>query len=182
MGDLDSTVSSEPVRPWMVKPSRKAASIFLTASTKGVFHRPLSEQQAAEGQHPQTSLSARGGSSGEGSLGCQSPRKAEVTRPYTTPGLHCLVEGSPVVPRGTRQVPSAHRPTSLPPRSVMSRTHVDPYKVRGHYPRQGTPHSLAYHNPLERSAAHAGWGPNVSVCASVSIAGSAECGELRYGL
>eukprot|EP00429_Kryptoperidinium_foliaceum_P009521 CAMPEP_0176011400 /NCGR_PEP_ID=MMETSP0120_2-20121206/5265_1 /TAXON_ID=160619 /ORGANISM="Kryptoperidinium foliaceum, Strain CCMP 1326" /LENGTH=164 /DNA_ID=CAMNT_0017344263 /DNA_START=62 /DNA_END=553 /DNA_ORIENTATION=+ len=122
--------------PWCRPPPRSGKDIFAAAARAGTFH----------------------------TTGGQGP-PAKATRPADTTGLSRLVAGDPVIPRGTVQVPRARREAELPVRMTSP-----PFELalafRNKYPRQGTPFSLAYHNPRERRAAHDGFGPMVSRFAS----------------
>mmetsp|Transcript_135661 Transcript_135661/g.343341 ORF Transcript_135661/g.343341 Transcript_135661/m.343341 type:complete len:159 (+) Transcript_135661:86-562(+) len=136
MSEDDHQSVEEPILPWLRSPPRTAASIFLSHSNKGTFLRSLEL------------------------IGKQKP-----TRPDQSFGLSRLVEGNPVVPRGTVQVPTVHRATSIPVR--LTSPPLDLSKARvNYYPRHGTPRSLLYRHPCERRAAHDGFGPEVSVFAS----------------
>jgi len=92
------------------------------------------------------------------------PVKMSFTTPVNTRALARLVEGAPVREDGEKLVPAAHRPSSIPVRPSWY-TPQDT-KMRGRYPRSGTPNSLAYRNPWERVGAHAGWGEQVSTSLS----------------
>mmetsp|Transcript_14543 Transcript_14543/g.37615 ORF Transcript_14543/g.37615 Transcript_14543/m.37615 type:complete len:182 (-) Transcript_14543:19-564(-) len=147
MNDEESQSSTESVLPWQKTPPRRAASIFLSGRGKGVFLREI-----------------------------DAAKKPKSTRADNSVGLSRLVEGSPVVgPRGgIVQVPQVHRPASITPKLASPCFEGIERKPPALYPRHGTPRSLAYHSPIERMGAHAGWGPTVSLCASVPASAYGE--------
>mmetsp|Transcript_12862 Transcript_12862/g.30138 ORF Transcript_12862/g.30138 Transcript_12862/m.30138 type:complete len:166 (+) Transcript_12862:58-555(+) len=136
----------ETVAVWMRPPRRRAASIFGSHGTKGTFFKDV------------------------------PPRRSTVVQRSSV--LDCLFEGRPVASAfckdGEKLVPTAHLPLAVPVRTVTNFDETVASSLRpGHssrgvcrYPREGTEFSLAYRNPYERAGAHAGWGPEVSVCAS----------------
>mmetsp|Transcript_29914 Transcript_29914/g.56103 ORF Transcript_29914/g.56103 Transcript_29914/m.56103 type:complete len:168 (-) Transcript_29914:107-610(-) len=138
----DATDVDTPPRTWAVEPPRTAKSIFHKSTTAGTFIRPVTAPS--------------------------------VTRFDPVPGLPNLVQGVPASPRGKRLVPHAHRMPSIPVRGATPngpwaecRTGTPSERTRrAAWPRQGTDNSLMYRNPLERRAAHDGWGEEVSLCAS----------------
>ncbi|CAL1160083.1 unnamed protein product [Cladocopium goreaui] len=124
-------------RTWAVEPPRTAKSIFHKNTRAGTFHRPTTAP--------------------------------EFTRFDPVPGLPNLVQGVPASPRGKRLVPHAHRMPNIPVRGATAagpwaECIVSPRKAA--WPRHGTENSLMFRNPLERRAAHEGWGEEVSHCAS----------------
>ncbi|CAE7214981.1 unnamed protein product [Symbiodinium natans] len=123
-----------PPRNWAVEPPRSAKSIFHKFTGTGTFMRPTTAPT--------------------------------ITRFDPVPGLPNLVQGVPASPRGKRLVPGAHRMPVIP---VKGATPSGPWAEcrgapshermrRAAWPRQGTENSLMYRNPLERRAAHDGWG------------------------
>ncbi|CAE7434171.1 CCD1 [Symbiodinium necroappetens] len=131
-----------PQRSWAAEPPRSAKAIFHKHTTTGTFIRPITAPS--------------------------------VTRFDPVPGLPNLVQGVPASPRGKRLVPAAHRMPAIP---VKGATANGPWAEcrgatpnermrRAAWPRQGTENSLMYRNPMERRAAHDGWGEEVSLCAS----------------
>ncbi|CAK9061158.1 unnamed protein product [Durusdinium trenchii] len=139
-------------RTWAVEPPRSAKSIYQSSTTTGTFLRP-------------------------------------TTAPVTTrfdpvPGLPNLVSGVPASPRSKRLVPHAHRMPSIPvrgatPRGPWAECTTSPRK--GAWPRQGTENSLMFRNPLERRAAHDGWGEDVSLCASPAPGPQAQTTQATSG-
>lgn len=124
-------------RTWAVEPPRSAKSIFHKNTRAGTFHRPTTAP--------------------------------EFTRFDPVPGLPNLVQGVPASPRTKRLVPHAHRMPNIPVRGATAagpwaECIVSPRKAA--WPRHGTENSLMFRNPLERRAAHEGWGEDVSHCAS----------------
>eukprot|EP00434_Breviolum_minutum_P029206 symbB.v1.2.025834.t1/scaffold2535.1/size76746/4 len=124
-------------RTWAVEPPRTAKSIFQKSTRAGTFLRPTTAP--------------------------------DFTRFDPVPGLPCLVQGLPASPRGKRLVPHAHRMPNIPVKGATAagpwaECSVSPRKAA--WPRQGTENSLMFRNPLERRAAHNGWGEDVSVCTS----------------
>ncbi|CAJ1418929.1 unnamed protein product [Effrenium voratum] len=124
-------------RAWAAEPPRSGKSIFQKAAAAGTFLRPTTA--------PTT------------------------TRFDPVPGLPNLVQGIPASPR-KQLVPAAHRMPSIP---VRGATPSGPWAEcrssasrRAVWPRQGTENSLMFRSPLERRAAHEGWGEEVSICAS----------------
>eukprot|EP00928_Gymnodinium_smaydae_P079692 TRINITY_DN63550_c0_g1_i1.p1 TRINITY_DN63550_c0_g1~~TRINITY_DN63550_c0_g1_i1.p1 ORF type:complete len:175 (-),score=14.86 TRINITY_DN63550_c0_g1_i1:95-619(-) len=133
----------QPLPLWLQAPSRKAADIYATKGVRGTFH----------GRRRPSSITP-------------------PTVPDSGDGLERLLRGEPVVGREDVLVPSAHRSPSIPVRGATPRgpwAHLPPSPgpmPGSHYPRQGTPNSLAFRNVCERLGAHAGWGERVSLCAS----------------
>eukprot|EP00913_Durusdinium_trenchii_P001938 g1792.t1 len=107
-----------------------------------------------------------------------------TTAPVTTrfdpvPGLPNLVSGVPASPRSKRLVPHAHRTMGTRVSSVSRPGSLVPRK--GAWPRQGTENSLMFRNPLERRAAHDGWGEDVSLCASPAPGPQAQTTQATSG-